>query len=177
VVEAAGGGRDFAAQPNVRARVSIIIPVGQDAALLARSLEYLYHSSYPRHLIEVIVVDSESDDRSAWLSRAGVVVIRAKGRQAELFNRGARAALGEILAFTSPSADFGADWIERAVEALANGQAAWLTAAGLVVRRTPFEHGGGFDRLCHGDPRLELCNRLRLAGHLVAAEIPPSVAA
>jgi GT2 family glycosyltransferase len=151
--------------------VSLVVPGHGSVAELSRCLERIRHSDYPRQLIEIIVVvgvDSSND--SAHLAQTrGAVVVRAKGRLGDFLNHGARAALGDIVAFVYPHAELDVDWIGKAVSRLSNGHAAWLANMALAVRRAPFESVGGFDSTGGADEQLDLCNRLNLAGHLVVA--------
>jgi GT2 family glycosyltransferase len=104
----------------VRPLVSFIIPVKNDAQRLRRCLMSILANEYPRELIEIIVVDNDSEDDSGRVAREfGAVVLRsATGPVAELRNRGARAALGSILAFADSDHEIDAHWIDTAVDVL-----------------------------------------------------------
>jgi len=105
----------------VRALVSFIVPVRNDAERLRRCLSSIVNNSYPRELIEMIVIDNHSTDGSGRVARdAGAVVLHVTaGSVAELRNRGARAALGTILAFVDSDHEIDRRWIENAVDVLA----------------------------------------------------------
>jgi glycosyltransferase involved in cell wall biosynthesis len=160
-------------------RVSVVISVHNDARRLDRCLASIKRTLYPCELVEVIVVDNGSEDGSAGVARHhGAIVLGCEGRPGELRNRGARAALGGVLAFVSPSDQIDADWIPTAVDALSKGDG--LAAVGkpgqrLAVRRLPFEKLGGYDGSRDLFDDADLCRRLRLAGHRIAVE--PSLAA
>ena len=106
----------------MRPLVSFIIPVKNDAQRLRRCLTSILTNDYPRELIEVIVVDNNSDDGSGRAARelGAVVLHSATGSVAELRNRGARAALGTILAFADSDHELDPRWIETAVAVLSD---------------------------------------------------------
>lgn len=107
---------------RVRPLVSFIVPVRNDALRLQRCLASIARNRYPRELIEIIVVDNESTDGSAAAARAfNAVVVSSSGESVAAHrNRGARAALGSILAFADSDHEIDADWIETAVDVLAD---------------------------------------------------------
>lgn len=117
----AKAGEVFALRLAVRSLVSFVIPVKNDATRLRQCLSSIVNNTYPRELIEVIVIDNHSSDGSGRVARdAGAVVLHcAAGSVAELRNRGARAALGTILAFVDADHEIDQRWIENAVEVLA----------------------------------------------------------
>jgi GT2 family glycosyltransferase len=104
----------------VRPLVSFIIPVKNDAQRLGRCLTSILANSYPRELIEIIVVDNDSADGSGRVAKeCGAVVLHSPtGPVAELRNRGARAALGSVLAFADSDHEIDAHWIDTAVDIL-----------------------------------------------------------
>ena len=106
----------------MRPLVSFIIPVKNDAARLRRCLGSIVANDYPRELIEVIVVDNHSSDGSGRVARefGAVVLHSATGSVAELRNRGARAALGGVLAFADSDHEIDPHWIETAVDVLSH---------------------------------------------------------
>lgn len=104
----------------MRPLVSFIIPVKNDAQRLRRCLSSIVSNDYPRELIEIIVVDNHSSDGSGRVAReyGAVVLHSATGSVAELRNRGARAALGTILAFADSDHEIDPKWIDTAVDVL-----------------------------------------------------------
>src|SRR5580765_3330169 len=105
--------------------VSFVIPVRDDAVRLGKCLESINRNHYPRGLVEVIVVDNGSTDDSAQVARRhGAIVLRSTGRVAELRNRGARAALGGILAFVDSDHEIDGRWIRTAVAVLSDNDVA-----------------------------------------------------
>lgn len=185
--------------------VSFVIPVRNDAVRLQRCLASIVHNTYPRALVEIIVVDNDSTDGSARAARDyGAVVLKASDTSvAALRNRGARAALGSTLAFADSDHEIDETWIESAVEVLADPQVAatgaapltqpspnwvqqqydglrsrpagrvdvsWLGSGNLAIKRTVFERVGGFDAALTACEDVDLCNRVRLAGHRIVAD-------
>jgi glycosyltransferase involved in cell wall biosynthesis len=110
----------------VRPLVSFVIPVRNDVKRLRRCLTSIVSNDYPRALIELIVVDNHSVDGSGLAARGyGAVVLRAKGDSvAALRNRGARAALGNIIAFVDADHEIDPQWISAAVAVLSNADVA-----------------------------------------------------
>jgi poly-beta-1,6-N-acetyl-D-glucosamine synthase len=85
--------------------VSIILPVRNGAAFLARKLESLLSLNYPRELVEIVVVSDDSDDGTDDIARQfgvrGVRVLRAaRGGKSAAINQGVPLTTGEILVFT-----------------------------------------------------------------------------
>jgi hypothetical protein len=93
--------------PSLRA-LSVIVPVRNGSATLARSLSAIMASRLQRDDYEVIVVDDASSDGSAELAgRYADTVVRLTGRScgsAYARNRGAELAQGEVLAFVDADA-------------------------------------------------------------------------
>lgn len=102
--------------------MSFVIPVRNDALRLQRCLASILRNEYPRDLIEIIVVDNESTDGSAAAARShGAIVIKSAGDSVAAHrNRGARAALGSLIAFADADHEIDANWIETAVEVLSD---------------------------------------------------------
>src|SRR5688500_16386753 len=83
--------------------ISVIIPVYNDAARLARCLAALEAQTWPRDRLEVVVIDNGStDDLAALLERYPAVVRASEDRPGSYPGRngGLQVAKGEILAFT-----------------------------------------------------------------------------
>lgn len=106
----------------MRPLISFIVPVKNDAIRLRRCLSSIVANDYPRELIEMIVIDNYSTDDSARTAReCGAVVLQCNSTSvAELRNRGARAALGTILAFADSDHEIDRHWIETAVDVLSH---------------------------------------------------------
>lgn len=185
--------------------VSFVIPVRNDAERLRRCLTSIRRNDYPRDLIEILVVDNESTDESARTARAhGALVMRCAGTSvAELRNRGARAALGSIIAFADSDHEIDRTWVRTAVDVLSSPAVAatgapylpdpecnwvqrqydrlrarsdapeevtWLGSGNFAVKRSAFDRVGGFNASLTACEDVDLCNRLRLAGHRIVAD-------
>jgi GT2 family glycosyltransferase len=118
----------------VRPLVSFVIPVRNDAVRLRRCLASIVGNDYPRALIEIVVVDNDSTDGSAYAARDyGAVVLTGSGDSvAALRNRGARAAMGSILAFVDADHEIDPNWIATAVEVLSQPDVAATGSACLT---------------------------------------------
>ena len=118
----------------MRPLVSFVVPVRNDVLRLQRCLTSIVRNDYPRALIEIVVVDNESTDGSARAARQyGAIVIRSSGDSVAVHrNRGARAALGSIIAFADADHEIDRNWIETAVDVLADAEVAATGAAYLT---------------------------------------------
>jgi glycosyltransferase involved in cell wall biosynthesis len=122
----------------VQPLVSFVIPVRNDVLRLQRCLASITRNDYPRELIEIIVVDNDSTDGSATAARSyGAVVIKTPGSTvAALRNRGARAALGSVIAFADSDHEIASTWIKTAVDVLSDTRVA-ATGAQCLTSPTP----------------------------------------
>lgn len=101
--------------------VSVIIPVHNDAELLAGCLQALNIQTYPRNLYEIIVVDNASEDDIKKPVKSFPGVTLAYERKPSSYaarNKGISLAKGEILAFTDADCIPEKNWIEKGVKAL-----------------------------------------------------------
>lgn len=189
----------------MRPLVSFVIPVRNDAVRLQRCLKSILANDYPRDLIEIVVVDNESTDGSAAAARGcGAIVLKSAGDSVAAHrNRGARAALGSLIAFADADHEIDGNWIDTAVDVLsdptvaATGSAyltqpsanwvqqhydgmrsrpqrreevSWLGSGNFAVKRAAFERVGGYKETLTACEDVDLCNRLRLAGHRIVAD-------
>jgi glycosyltransferase involved in cell wall biosynthesis len=104
-------------------RVSFVIPVKNDAARLRRCLETINANRYTPG-IEAVVVDNGSTDDSVRVARAAGARILSLPSQsvAELRNRGAQVATGDVLVFVDADHEIVEDWVACAVETLRHGR-------------------------------------------------------
>jgi hypothetical protein len=178
--------------------VSFVIPVRDDAARLRRCLASIARNEYPPGLLEVVVADNGSRDGSARVAReAGARLLELPGlKVAELRNRAAAAAGGQVLAFVDADHEIDPDWALQAIDALrrpgvgAVGAPYLPPSAGTWVQHTydtmrshpPGVHEvewlasgnlavrrAGFDRLGGFDARLATCEDYDLCRRLRAA--------
>lgn len=108
--------------------ISVIIPVFNDAAGIARTLEGLSRQTWPVDSIEVIIVDNGSE-QPVVLSEEypfSVKIIRCDtpGSYAAR-NAGAAAAKGDFFAFTDADCIPCKYWLERGIVALVEGKGKW----------------------------------------------------
>src|SRR5215217_5553243 len=98
--------------------VSFVVPVRDDALRLRRCLASIARNQYPD--LEVVVADNGSRDGSAGVAReAGARVLALPGlKVAELRNRAAGAAQGEVLAFIDADHEIDPAWAAHAVDVL-----------------------------------------------------------
>lgn len=123
---------------------SIIIPVFNDMAGIARTLEGLSQQSWPIDDIEVIVVDNGSEQPVGLPAEYPfpVQVIRCEtpGSYAAR-NAGAAVAKGDIFAFTDADCIPCKHWLERGIASLIEGKGKW--AVGGDVLFTPIDSPTG----------------------------------
>jgi glycosyltransferase involved in cell wall biosynthesis len=108
----------------------LVIPARDEEALIGRALASVARQSCPSDCLEVVVVDNDSQDRTAAVVRefaaqhpglrVTLVCEPVPGR-ARAKNTGARAAKGEILVFLDADSALAPDLVERVVEAYRDG--------------------------------------------------------
>ncbi len=102
------------------AGVTVIVPVRDGAAVLDACLTALADQEYPRHAVEVLVVDNGSLDGSAAIAaRHGVRCLdgRAVATSYAARNIGVRAAAHSFLAFTDADCIASPGWLRAAMAA------------------------------------------------------------
>ncbi len=106
--------------------VSFVIPVRNDVIGLRRCLESIIADLYPPDRREIIVLDNGSTDASSAVAREfGARVLELpRLRVAELRNRGAAVARGDLLAFVDADNELAPGWTQAAARVLSGGQAA-----------------------------------------------------
>ncbi len=107
--------------------ISVIVPVYNGEAVLARSLAPLATFAVDGEIAELIVVDDGSTDASAWIAtQAGARVVPSGGRLGPggARNRGAEVAKGDVLWFVDADVVVHADAARVLADALARTGAA-----------------------------------------------------
>ncbi len=134
---AAGGGE---ALP----RVSVVMPVRNEAAHVGRSLAAVLAQDYPPDRFEVIVADgmSQDDTRDAVARAAGgdrrVRIVDNAGRIAPTgLNAAIRAASGEIVVRVDGHCEIAPDYVRRCVTHLTRGEADGVGGSVETVGETP----------------------------------------
>jgi GT2 family glycosyltransferase len=132
------------------ARVAVVIPTWNRAALLAQALENLGRQTFP--IDRVIVVDNGStDDSAAQATRAGALVIRlaANAGFAAAVNRGVREASTDWVCVLNNDVTLAPDWMGRLMAEL-QSSTAWFATGKLLNSQTPERIDGAFDAVCRG---------------------------
>lgn len=124
--------------------MSIIIPVFNDAAGIAKTLEGLTRQSWSMSCLDVIVVDNGSEPPVGLPAEYPfpVQVIRCEtpGSYAAR-NAGAAVAKGEYFAFTDADCIPSEHWLERGVASLIEGNGKWAVGGEVVF--TPIDSPTG----------------------------------
>lgn len=105
--------------------VSVVLAVRNEEANIQRILEQVFEQDYPPHRVEVIVVDGQSEDRTAGIaasfSRSNrtptLIRLPERGRSQGL-NRGIQAAKGDVIVRVDARTFVANDYISRCVETL-----------------------------------------------------------
>jgi len=115
---------------NYRPRVTIILPTYNEAKHIRERLENLYAQDYPRSLLEVVVVDSASEDGTAdiverWIGQHKVLelkLIREEKRRGKAYalNHALKYASGEVIVIADADALWPSDALTKAVKWLSN---------------------------------------------------------
>ncbi|RZU02265.1 oligosaccharide flippase family protein [Rivibacter subsaxonicus] len=105
---------------NELPRVSLVMPVWNGEATVRACLDAVEAQTYPRELIQVIVVDNGSSDATARIvaEYPGVMLLHEPSPGSySARNRGITEARGEYIAFTDADCMPAPDWLARAVDA------------------------------------------------------------
>jgi len=107
-------------------RVSIIVPVYNAQHEISKLIEGLLGQSYPRELLEVIIVDNNSNDKTKDIVKAFPVKLLEENDVQSSYaarNKAIKVANGEILAFTDSDCVVTREWIHEGVKALISNKA------------------------------------------------------
>jgi succinoglycan biosynthesis protein ExoA len=110
--------------------VTVVMPVRNEEAFIARSLGAVVEQDYPRERLEILVVDGCSTDGTVGIVRSmcdrhpGIRVLENPRRvQAAALNRGIEAARGEIVVRVDGHSFIASDYVSRCVDLLLSGRA------------------------------------------------------
>ncbi|HEX7580586.1 MAG TPA: glycosyltransferase family 2 protein [Thermoanaerobaculia bacterium] len=124
--------------------VSVVMPVRNEAAFIARSLGAVLAQDYPRCRMEVIVADGMSDDATRDLVRATaecdprVRLVDNRGRIAPTaLNAAFSVARGEIVVRVDGHCEIAPDYVSRCVAHLSSGEADGVGGPLETVGETP----------------------------------------
>lgn len=135
-----------------RARISVIIPARNEAANIEACVTSILRGSYPRELLQVIVVDDFSDDGTAGFAAiAGADVLRmeilpadpggSKAFKKKALAAGIASSNGELIVTTDADCIAPPDWLRAIAAVYESGE----TAA--VVGPVAFHDGGNLAEL------------------------------
>lgn len=107
-------------EPENLPSVSVIIPAFNEEKHIKATLTALLETDYPKNLLDIIVVDNNSTDSTADISKTLVsqVVILEEGHVGAVRNLGARLSNSEILVFLDADCIVDEGWISRGVNLL-----------------------------------------------------------
>jgi glycosyltransferase involved in cell wall biosynthesis len=123
-------------------KVSVVVPIYNGEADLPELIECLRSQTYPPEEVEYLLVDNNSSDRTKNLietaaENAAISIrpLREKEIQSSYAarNRGIRAALGEIIAFTDADCRPQAQWLEKLIEPFNNNPNLGIVAGEIVA--------------------------------------------
>lgn len=100
--------------------VSVILPSKNESAYIAMAIASIKKQNYPSELVEIIVVDNGSTDRSVAVAEAAgaTVFTKLNCRVGAVRNEGAKHAKGEVLAFLDSDCEANELWLAEAVRLL-----------------------------------------------------------
>jgi cellulose synthase/poly-beta-1,6-N-acetylglucosamine synthase-like glycosyltransferase len=152
-------------------RIAVVVPARDEEARIAAVLQDLHAQRYPRELVEVLVVDDASTDRTAAIAKGmqrtwpalQVLPSRGTGKKAAIAT-GVRAAGADLILLTDADVRFGPDRLRRIAEAMsATGSdmlilPVWTEGEGLIGRLQQEEQaallGMAMGSACAGAPTL-----------------------
>jgi len=180
--------------------ITVVIPAYNEEFSLPETLRALKRQEYPGQY-EILVVDNASTDRTAEIARSMGARVIEETRQGYVhaIRRGFGAANGEIIACTDADTLVAPDWLDRMAHILEPedvvatsgafrffdgpwwirmlgrlfGGWNWhLAGANMAVKKTAFQHAGGFNGHINLGADVELGFRMKKIGRLV---IDPSL--
>ncbi|TVQ66786.1 MAG: glycosyltransferase [Balneolaceae bacterium] len=151
-------------------KISVIIPVLNNREELRSTLQVLHEQTYPKELLEVIVVDNGSDEPLEPLSELfSFVLVKETGNRSPYAarNRGLKAATGSLIAMTDANKTPVRQWIEEGVKTLQSENADLV--GGNITFQLPVNHTASerFDSLYFNNNRnLVLNEQASVTGNL-----------
>lgn len=118
---------------SLTTKVTIIIAARNEELFISNCLESIYKNDYPKDLVEVIVVDDQSEDRTAAIIKEqfpNVILLRNNngvGKKAAI-QMASRQANGELLLFTDADCVVPNNWIKTMVANYDSDQVDFLAA-------------------------------------------------
>jgi len=103
---------------NWKPTISVIIPTYNSRNEIGQCLESLINQTYPRELVEIIVVDCGSDDTAKIAEKFASKILKSESRLTigKARNKGISIATGEILAFIDSDCIAPRNWLEASIE-------------------------------------------------------------
>ena len=156
---------------SFRPRVSIIIAARNEETNIGHCLESIVRLAYPRHLLEVIIVDDRSTDGTRRIvtefikNHPHIVLVEAGEEEGHLrgktnaVTQGIDVAKGEILMFTDADCTVKKEWVEETVKYYSDARVGivagftllradnWFEAIQALDWLTLFSAAAGFIRL------------------------------
>ncbi len=132
--------------------VSVIIPAFNAEGRLGRLLQSLVQQQYPRELLEILVVDNGSTDRTRDIAAEFPVRVLSETRlqnPGSARNAGVAEATGEVIAFIDADCVASPTWIAEAVHTLDTESAALVAGDIQWVFSSPPRAAEIFDSLVH----------------------------
>lgn len=117
--------KESAASTQPTPRVTVIVPVRNDARRLERCLRSILATTHPVDRLQLIVADNGSTDDTPQVARAfgAHLLVCPDQPVSAVRNQAVRAASGEVFAFIDADHEVAKDWIPLAVEGLARPHA------------------------------------------------------
>ena len=106
--------------------ISVIVPVYNAAGCIAGLIESLLGQDYPKELIEIIIVDNNSDDQTKEIVKQYPVILLEENEIQSSYaarTKGIKYAHNDILAFTDSDCKALKNWITEGVKTLESSNA------------------------------------------------------